>query len=438
MNSAELTPSPQDEPQRTLEQTIVADLAQQLSGQSLQALELECPHALRWAEVKVKRCLDYHCGTSKKTRQQVVDSWAKAQHPKTGKAWPGNPLEELVLVQLVLASHEAATELLVQRYWRAGLKYANQLGVADELTASGTGFVAPKKKKTEQRQGEQKPRRTQDSEPESTASAETVVTGPIAFAVSSALCYRRFRLYCLYLKSSGPLNGQTFAQFCRQPDWTFHPGDVFRDPHTGESIRAAEEARLQECEARVKESRQPDDTVRWAEFTDRSKQLQLDSFNGESPLIAWLGGALKTCFLGLLRSDRDQRQRQVADNAEHAAEVPAKSSTQGCEKLLTKHLEQVLMTVVPPLTAQDMELLRLLYVDGLSQSQAAKVLGVHEGRISHRKAGILRRIMESAKRHLDAVDDPAVEGCLQQIPLLGLLAAVLKKLELDGEIDAGP
>ena len=116
MNSAELTPSPQDEPQRTLEQTIVADLAQQLSGQSLQALESECPHALRWAEVKVKRCLDYHCGTSKKTRQQVVDSWANGQHPKTGKAWPGNPLEELVLVQLVLASHKAATELLVQRY----------------------------------------------------------------------------------------------------------------------------------------------------------------------------------------------------------------------------------------------------------------------------------------------------------------------------------
>jgi hypothetical protein len=96
------------------------------------------------------------------------------------------------------------------------------------------------------------------------------------------------------------------------------------------------------------------------------------------------------------------------------------------------------MTVVPPLTAQDMELLRLLYVDGLSQSQAAEVLGVHEGRISHRKARILHRIMESAKRHLDAVDDPAVEGCLQQIPLLGLLAPVLKKLELDGKIDAGP
>jgi RNA polymerase sigma-70 factor (ECF subfamily) len=129
----------------------------------------------------------------------------------------------------------------------------------------------------------------------------------------------------------------------------------------------------------------------------------LDAFDGRSSVSTWLYSITTHYCLNLLR---DQGRRRALEE-ENLQPGDAPSLVQPAQRVLLRHL----LAIAEPELA---EVVVCIYLEGMSQQEAAEVLGVAQRTVGNR----LNRFLELARQHAASsafVPSPA-GGSIDQLP----------------------
>ena len=145
-------------------------------------------------------------------------------------------------------------------------------------------------------------------------------------------------------------------------------------------------------------------------FTDRAEgRSRIVSYSGASSLERWLWLVLRHRVIDRVR----RRKKEVSlDGVPGFADEPLPASVDGGQttapatddQLLAGERRKMLSTAIPSafaeLAPEDRLLLKWLYIDGVSQRQAAALNGVHESRVSRWIERVRRELFRSATQKL--------------------------------------